>query len=305
MANIIAVVWDFDKTLINGYMEAPIFGEYNVNEAEFWEEVNSLPQKYWKEQGVRVNPDTIYLNTILNYVKKGIFKGLCNEKLESYGNSLSFYDGVPDIFKKTKELVSSRSTFQEYNVKVEHYIVSTGLTAIIKGSPVMEYVDGVWGCEFIEAENSEGVLEISEIGYTIDNTTKTRALFEINKGVGRQDGVEVNTALPEDRRRVHFINMVYVADGPSDIPAFSLVNKNGGATFAVYPRGDYKALKQVEAMRKAGRVNMFAEADYSAKSTAYMWLCDKIEGFAERICEEEKEKIREYTSLGVPKHLIQ
>jgi len=25
MANIIAVVWDFDKTLVNGYMEEPIF----------------------------------------------------------------------------------------------------------------------------------------------------------------------------------------------------------------------------------------------------------------------------------------
>lgn len=24
MANIIAVVWDFDKTLVNGYMEEPI-----------------------------------------------------------------------------------------------------------------------------------------------------------------------------------------------------------------------------------------------------------------------------------------
>ena len=31
MANIIAVVWDFDKTLVNGYMEEPIFEHYGVD----------------------------------------------------------------------------------------------------------------------------------------------------------------------------------------------------------------------------------------------------------------------------------
>ena len=29
MANIIAVVWDFDKTLVDGYMQDPIFEEYD------------------------------------------------------------------------------------------------------------------------------------------------------------------------------------------------------------------------------------------------------------------------------------
>ena len=66
MAEIIAVVWDFDKTLINGYMEDPIFKEYNVVAKDFWKEVNSLPKKYLEEQGVKVNPDTIYLNQFIN-----------------------------------------------------------------------------------------------------------------------------------------------------------------------------------------------------------------------------------------------
>ena len=29
MKNIIAVIWNFDKTLINGYMQDPIFKDYN------------------------------------------------------------------------------------------------------------------------------------------------------------------------------------------------------------------------------------------------------------------------------------
>lgn len=303
MANIIAIVWDFDKTLVNGYMQDPIFEEYQVNASDFWREVNNLPKKYMEEQGVLVNPDTIYLNQFIKYAKEGRFKGLTNEKLKEFGGKLKFYAGVPEIFEKTKELIESNQLYKAYDIKVEHYIVSTGMTQIIKGSSVMPYVEHVWGCELIEGKDNDGDPCISEIAYTIDNTSKTRALFEINKGVHRHEGVKVNTKIPEELRRVHFINMVYVADGPSDIPAFSLVNKNCGATFAIYPKGDMKAMKQVEQMRADGRVNMYAEADYTEGTTAYMWICNKITEFAERITKEEKSKIAKYAAIEGPKHL--
>lgn len=304
MANIIAVVWDFDKTLINGYMQDPLFKKYGVDSKKFWEEVRSLPKKYLEEQGVRVNPDTIYLNEIIRYAKEGKFQGLNNEMLKEFGKELDFYKGVPEIFEETKKLIEEKEIYREYDIKVEHYIVSTGLSQIIKGSKVYPYVDGVWGCELIEEKNAEGEKIISEIGYTIDNTSKTRALFEINKGVNHHDGVEVNTKIPEKDRRVHFINMVYVADGPSDIPAFSVINQNGGATFAIYPKGDAVAMKQVEQMRLDGRINMYAEADYSKGTTAYMWICNKILEFADRIREEEREKYKKYIAAGTPKHLV-
>ena len=305
MANIIAIVWDFDKTLINGYMQDPIFKRFGIDSAKFWEEVNSLPKKYQEEQGVRVNPDTIYLNEFIKYTKEGKFKGLNNEMLKEFGKDMDFYPGVPDIFKKTRDLIEDEPIYKEYDIKVEHYIVSTGMSQIIKGSAVAPYVNGIWGCELIEEPGEDGVPIISEIGYTIDNTSKTRALFEINKGVNIREDVEVNTKIPEEHRRVHFINMVYVADGPSDIPAFSVVNKNSGATFAIYPKGDIKAMKQVEGMRLDGRINMYAEADYTEGTTAYMWICNKIKEFAERIRQEEKEKIARYAANGTPKHLIE
>lgn len=304
MANIIAIVWDFDKTLVDGYMQDPIFKEYGISSNDFWKEVNALPKKYQDEQGVKVNPDTIYLNHFIHYVKKGTFKGLNNEKLKSYGQKLKFYKGVPQIFEETKKLIEEDKIYQEYDIKVEHYIVSTGIAQIIKGSPVMPYVSGVWGCELIEAVNGNGEKEISEVGYTIDNTTKTRALFEINKGVNQRDGFDVNTKVPEEYRRVHFINMIYVADGPSDIPAFSVINLNKGATFAIYPKGNAEALRQVEKMREDGRINMYAEADYSKDTTAYMWLCNKIKEFADRIRREERAKFAQIASNELPKHLV-
>jgi hypothetical protein len=301
MANIIAVVWDFDKTLVDGYMQNPIFEKYGVDGRKFWEEVNALPQKYMDEQNVKVNGDTIYLNHFIHYTQDGRFKGLNCEELEALGQKLNFYKGVPDIFKRTQELINI-DAYKEFDIKVEHYIVSTGMASMIRGSSVMPFVTQIWGCEFIQKKTDKDKWIIDEVGYTIDNTSKTRALFEINKGVGMRDGVEVNSNIPEEFRRVHFKNMIYIADGPSDIPAFSVVNKNGGATFAIYPKGNKEAMKQVEDLRMDGRVNMYAEADYSEGTTASMWIENKILEFAERIKNEEKNKISSVVS-STPKHL--
>ena len=38
MANIIAIIWDFDKTLVDGYMQDPIFKYYSVDSRQFWKE---------------------------------------------------------------------------------------------------------------------------------------------------------------------------------------------------------------------------------------------------------------------------
>jgi hypothetical protein len=55
-----------------------------------------------------------------------------------------------------------------------------------------------------------------------------------------------------------------------------VVNKNGGGTFAVYPEGNNEAFRQVLKMRDEGRVQMFAEADYSENKTAYLWVTNKL-----------------------------
>ena len=301
MANIIAVVWDFDKTLLNGYMQEPIFKYYGIDEKSFWGEVGLLPAKYMNEQGVRVNPETIYLNQFIRDARDGRMQGLNNEKLKSFGKELKFYPGIPELFTKTKDFIDQNEDYRECGIKLEHYIVSTGMAAIIQGSEIAEYVDGIWGCEFIEDEQN-GERRIAEIGYTVDNTTKTRAIFEINKGVNKHPEMDVNIAMPEDARRVKLKNMIYIADGPSDIPAFSVVRGNGGSTYAIYPKGDINAFKQVDILHKNDRIDGYSEADYSEGSQTYLWIMNRIGSIADKICKDEKSKYS-FDKNSVPKHL--
>ena len=301
MQNVIALIWDFDKTLVNGYMQDPIFEEYGVNPSEFWKEVNAMPEKYAKI-GVRVNPDIAYLLKFIRDAKAGLFRGLNNEKLRTYGAKQNFYPGIPEFFEKTLNLLKDNKECKEFNIRVEHYIVSTGFAEVIKGSALASLVESIWGCELIDSEDTSEPI-INEVAYTIDNTTKTRAIFEINKGVNKKNGQGVNAKMGEGQRRVAFKNMIYIADGPSDVPAFSLIKKNGGLTFAIYPRGDIKALNQVEQLRSEGRVDFFAEADYTEGTTTFNWLVEKIKGIANRIIQEERNKLV-IANTG-PKHLAE
>ena len=297
MGNVIAVIWDCDKTLIDGYMQDPMFKEYGIDPDKFWDDVNKVVEDYAKK-GIRVNKDTYYLNYFIKAAHKGVFPGLNNEKLHEFGKKQKFYKGIPEIFDRTRNMINGNTKYSEFGIKVEHYIVSTGFAELIRGSILNDYVEDIWGCELLDEADENGQKLINEVVYTIDNTTKTRAIFEINKG----KGIDVNAKIPKEMRRAQFRNMIYIADGPSDIPAFSLVDQMEGSTFAIYPRGDAAAMKQVEEMRATNRVNMYAEADYSEGTTADLWIRNKITEIAERIVKNEQEKIRNSTS-DTPKHL--
>ncbi len=303
MSNIIAVVWDFDKTLVDGYMQRPIFEEYGVDEEVFWDEVNKLPEEVYRKQGVRMNPDIAYLNCFLREVgAEGRFPGLNNAKLRSFGAKQHFYPGAEELFARLTLLHNEYPEWEEYSIRVENYIVSTGFAEVIRGSVLAPYTKAIWGCELIETETEPPVL--AEVGYSIDHTTKTRALFEINKGIlSREPGkMNVNTKIPEEKRRVQRKNMLYIADGPSDVPAFSVVNSGGGHTLAVYPRGDRAAFGQVSRLREDERIDAFAEADYRSDSTAAMWIVNTIENMAIEIMAAEKRQFQD--SLGAsPRHL--
>lgn len=312
--NTIAIIWDFDKTLIQGYMQEPIFKKFNIDDTEFWKEVNALPETYAKK-GIKVNKETIYLNHMITCVNQGIFPGLNNDMLFELGKELVFYPGVPEVFRLLTERIAGFEKYQKFGIHVEHYIVSTGLTTMIKGSVVNEFVKGIWGCEFIEEpirsnldiklnEKNEGdrIETIRQIGYIIDNTSKTRAVFEINKGTNVFEDIDVNGKISNDDRRVPFENMIYIADGPSDVPVFSVLKQYGGKTFAIYPKGDSKAFRQVDGLREDGRIDMYAEANYEKNTTAYMWLERTALDIADRIYSNHLEQIKRSVSQP-PRHI--
>jgi len=295
---VIAFLWDFDRTLIPDNMQGPIFEEYGVDPSEFWREVEGLVEFHGR-QGETLSKDMAYLLHVLTYVEQGIFSGLSNAKLRQLGGKLEPCPGIPEFFEASRARVAEVPEFVREGIVVEHYIASTGILPMIEGSSIAPHIDGIWANSFVEHSASPGYLdrlsvvttggEIRHLGYTIDNTSKTRALFEINKGVNKNPQVDVNARMSESQRRVPLRNMIYIADGPSDVPAFSILNQNGGKTLGVYnlePRSNHKQVKQLQ---EQGRIQGMAEADYRHGQAAYLWLMDSLEQIGYEIVENRRQ----------------
>ncbi|MPZ53309.1 MAG: haloacid dehalogenase-like hydrolase [Acidimicrobiia bacterium] len=311
--NVIAMVWDFDKTLIPGNMQGPIFAHFGVDEAAFWEEVDGLDEYYTNRGASLIGRDHLYLHHFLTYVREGRMAGLSNQILRELGGELEFYEGIPAIFESLSKTVESDPRFAEHQIRIEHYVVSTGLRQMILGSRIAPHLTDVWGCEFVEEIAPPGYLdindrlfnpdpEIRQLIYAIDNTAKTRALFEINKGTNKNPSIDVNAKIAREDRRIPFPNMVYVADGPSDVPVFSVVDSNGGRTLAVYKPGSTREFEQANRLLEQGRINAVGEADYSEGAYTAMWLHHTVDRIANRILEDRETTLSERVGLP-PRHL--
>ena len=300
--NTIAVIWDFDKTLIPGHMQAPLFATYDIEECAFWEEVNQLPTRYRHQGCDQISNEVLYLNHILSYVDLGHFKDLNNAKLRELGGQLVFYAGLPEFFDTLKQSLECKP-YQEHGIELEHYVVSTGLRQMILGSALSEYFDGVWGCELLDEKGDDGRLRLFSIGYVLDHTTKTRAIFEISKGSNIRDEIDVNARMEESERRVPIPHMIYVADGPSDVPVFSVVKRYGGRTYAVHKPESAPAYDQAyDLVHKEKRADAMGAADYRPDKPASKWLTRAAKDIADSIVKKRERQLED--NIGkAPGHL--
>lgn len=234
----LAVVFDFDDTLMPD-STSELLKDHGLDPERFWgQTVKDLLSRGY-------DPALAYLNRLLENVGEGKPLGLMsNQKLRDYGKTLAqrFYPGVPTLFKELREIVSSVSN----ELNLEFYIVSGGLQDLIEEIPLLgKNFSAIYGCQFGESADT-GV--IHQIKKCVTFTEKTRYLFEINKGISKtavsENKYAVNKDVPVSKRRVPFKNMIYVGDGLTDIPCFSLVKRQGGMAFGVFNPGEERSAKR-------------------------------------------------------------
>jgi phosphoserine phosphatase len=252
---VVAVIFDFDDTLLPDSTSA-LLRHHGVDEKEFW----STRAKQLVDEGY--DPPLAYLNLLLKMVGDGEpLAGLTNAQLRDFGRSLddTWFPGLPQLFDDLQDIAK-----EERDVSLEFHIISGGLQAVIEGSEIVrKYVTGVYGCQLGEDEATGRVAYIKRC---VTFTEKTRFLFEINKGIRPKDAATqphlVNMAVPESQRLVPLKNMIYVGDGLTDVPCFSLIGKNGGKSFGVFQPGQESAKQAFQRLLDTHRVDSLHFPDY-------------------------------------------
>jgi hypothetical protein len=155
--------------------------------------------------------------------------------------------------------------------------ISSGIKEMIDGTPISDNFVKTYASSFKYDVN--GVAEWPSLA--INFTTKTQYLFRINKGaLDVYDNKKINKFVPLKDRPIPFENMIYIGDGETDIPCFSLVRNLGGHSIAVYKPNTRGAKARAEKLIDDGRVNFVAPADYSNKGyidTIVKTVLDKID----------------------------
>lgn len=252
---IVAIMYDFDKTLCTKDMQEYAFiPKLGMSSAAFWGEANALT-------------DEQEMDNILAYMYKMVEKArekkvpITREMFQEMGKKVEFFDGVQEWFNRIN------AYGEKIGVRVEHYIVSSGIKEIIEGTEIAQYFKKIYACEFMYDYNGS----IQWPKFAVNYTAKTQFLFRINKGVLTIDSKsadKLNRFTPENERRIPFRNMIYVGDGLTDVPCMKLVKSNGGQSIAVYDQE--KGKEAAEALKKADRVNFVAAADYGPGSDIEM-----------------------------------
>jgi 2-hydroxy-3-keto-5-methylthiopentenyl-1-phosphate phosphatase len=245
---VLALMYDFDKTLCTKDMQEYTFiPNVGMTPVEFWTESNTLAKK-WKMDGILA-----YMYVMLQKAHAAR-QSIRREDFVKLGKNLEFYPGVEDWFGRINQIG------EDLGVKVEHFIISSGLQEIIEGSSIYKYFNKVFACEFLYDENDVACWPKNVVNYT----TKTQFLFRINKGVlDISNDDDLNKYTPEDERPVPFRNMIYIGDGLTDVPCMKLVKANGGYSIAVYQKGKKR---KVEDLIQHMRVDFIIPADYSEGS---------------------------------------
>jgi len=288
--NTIAIVDDYDQTLSPSYMQDEVvFPTFGIDGKSFWRRCS----EFVRDQGY--DSELAYMKVLLDTL--GMDRPT-NDELRRLGADLNFYKGLPEMFDDFRENLLTTEQ-REQGITVEHYIISSGMKVLIEGSRLAPYVRAIFGCEF--AEDEQGRITFPK--RVISHTQKTQFLFRINKGL-LDMAQDVNDHMEASIRPIPFPNMIYLGDGPTDVPCFTVMRKNDCHAIAVYNPDDPERVgfkKCYQLSTHADRVRHIAPADFRGGSHLRLLLEEMVDEIASRIVEQRRAVI-ETGTVRAPHH---
>ena len=262
MHETIAVVFDFDDTLApdstSGYLAEAGIGDL----MSFWKkEVAALTDADW-------DPVPAYLYKMIEASRSGRIPLVTKESFMDWGRRLPLHEGVPGLFARLRQEAKNANP----RAAIEFYLISSGIGDVLRQTPIAPEFTDIWASEF--SYGNDGGIDFPK--KIVSFTDKTRYLFHIQKGLigpqSRGKPFDVNKKLKPEQIRIPINHMIFVGDGYTDIPCFSLVKKDGGVSIAVFDKTHGEKWGSAYQFVHDGRVSNLLSANYSDQSDLSIFL---------------------------------
>jgi haloacid dehalogenase-like hydrolase len=251
-----ALIYDFDGTLADGdcaqHGLLPALGVTDIG--KFWSQV--------KERAKNNDGDEIlsYLGLLSEQDEEKGTNQLSESSLLKHGKLIPLFPGVGSWFERINAYALSNG------LELYHYIISSGLDAMIRGTEIGQYFRKIYACKYHYDLFGKAKWPAQAVNYT----TKTQFLFRINKGINNAwDNEAVNRFIEPKHREIPFDRMIYFGDGDTDIPSMKMVRLQSGNSIAVFNSQKWsepRTQEKVEKLIAEERANYVVPADYDEGS---------------------------------------
>lgn len=269
-SNRIAIVFDFDDTLVPDSFDS-LLESCDINSDKFRQQrMQPLIDNGWDEILAR------FYALIEESKRQG--NKIDEEYITSFGKSLTPFDGASQMF----EVLQEAARVINPKIEIEYYLISSGMVEVARHNQIASNFKAMWGCEF--HYNKDGGIEFMK--KLVSHTEKTRYLFQIAKGIDRpeKDGkMFLFRDIPREEMHIPLTQMIYVGDGTSDVPCFSVLNEEGGIGIGVYKNSTAQEWSEETSISRSQRVENLATADYSLDSELMQSLKLAVEGISKKI----------------------
>ena len=278
----ISIVWDFDGTLTSDDSTSKIV-EYFLGKSErdnFWKwikKVNgSMSELSWEKMLSSDAPTWMYVLSRIAFNKNVPLSKEFFARRE-VTDLVELYPGVDTVLQTIKDF-AKQDRFKKSKVQVHQFVITAGLKEYIEELVPKKIFSYIWGGRYscVYPPNYKDFVESIPV-FCMDETMKTRSLYEISKGVFNSTVAVVNKKVEKEKLWCPFDNFIYIGDGPTDIPALSLTRTYGGYGIVVF--NPKKAKKKLKDMSADSRCDLIAKADFSLDSDLFLSIenrCNQI-----------------------------
>jgi 2-hydroxy-3-keto-5-methylthiopentenyl-1-phosphate phosphatase len=284
----IAIVWDFDGTLtpMDSTTKVVEIVQGGSGSADFWKYVKSLRgdqrQPVWEHVLASDAPIWMYaLSRIAARRKIPLNAEFFKNFVLAH---IVLYEGVIAFLRKLK-LLEETALFRDTELSICFFVITAGLKELIELAFPNGLVTWTFGCRYkiVVAPGKEDEPESVPV-FCMDETMKTRSLFEISKGSFHDKDHSVNRSVQKEELWAPFEDIIYVGDGDTDVPALSLVRSKGGTGVAVFnPDSTQKAIESKLAnMRLDKRADLITPADFKEDGELFQYLVERCRHIALR-----------------------